>query len=85
MLRAAASLEEVRLELEDTGPGIPTAVADRLFTPFATHGKAGGTGLGLSICRRIAEDHGGSITAAKPEPGRGACFVLSLPLDRAGG
>jgi len=85
MLRAAASLEEVRLELEDTGPGIPAAVADRLFTPFATHGKAGGTGLGLSICRRIAEDHGGSITAAKPEPGRGACFVLSLPLDRAGG
>ena len=85
MLRAAASLEEVRLELEDTGPGIPAAVADRLFTPFATHGKAGGTGLGLSICRRIAEDHGGSISVAPGETGRGARFVLLLPLTLASG
>jgi signal transduction histidine kinase len=68
------------LELEDTGPGIPAAVADRLFTPFATHGKAGGTGLGLSICRRIAEDHGGTISVAPPEPGRGARFLITLPL-----
>lgn len=79
MLRAAVLPEGVRMELEDTGPGIPAAVADRLFTPFATHGKAGGTGLGLSICRRIAEDHGGTISVAPPEPGRGARFVLSVP------
>ena len=80
MLRAAVLPEGVRLELEDTGPGIPAAVADRLFTPFATHGKAGGTGLGLSICRRIAEDHGGTISVAPPEPGRGARFLITLPL-----
>jgi len=84
-IRLSLRLAEGRamVELEDTGPGIPAAVADRLFTPFATHGKAGGTGLGLSICRRIAEDHGGTIAAAPGEPGRGARFVLGLPLAPA--
>ncbi|MFM7748983.1 MAG: ATP-binding protein [Opitutaceae bacterium] len=83
MLRLRVRTDAAELELEDTGPGIPAAVADRLFTPFATHGKAGGTGLGLSICRRIAEDHGGTISVAPPEPGRGARFVLTLPLAAA--
>lgn len=85
MLRLRLQPGSAELELEDTGPGIPAAVADRLFTPFATHGKAGGTGLGLSICRRIAEDHGGSIAVAPGETGRGARFVLLLPLTVAGG
>jgi signal transduction histidine kinase len=84
MLRLRTRPDAVELELEDTGPGIPAAVAGRLFTPFATHGKAGGTGLGLSICRRIAEDHGGTISVAPPEPGRGARFVLRLPLSASG-
>ena len=79
-LRLSLAGTRAEVELEDTGPGIPAAVAERLFTPFATHGKAGGTGLGLSICRRIAEDHGGTIVAAPGEPGRGARFVLALPL-----
>jgi signal transduction histidine kinase len=56
-------------------------VAERLFQPFATHGKAHGTGLGLSICRRIAEDHGGRIWA-RSAPGQGATFGFSLPLLR---
>ncbi len=85
MLRLRLQPGSAELELEDTGPGIPAAVADRLFTPFATHGKAGGTGLGLSICRRIAEDHGGSIAVAPGETGRGARFVLLLPITLAGG
>jgi signal transduction histidine kinase len=85
LLRLRLQPGSAELELEDTGPGIPAAVADRLFTPFATHGKAGGTGLGLSICRRIAEDHGGSIAVAPGETGRGARFVLLLPITLAGG
>ena len=74
---------DVVTEIEDTGPGLPRAVADKLFQPFTTHGKKHGTGLGLSICKRIVEDHGGRITA-RSEPGRGAifCFTLPLPLTK---
>lgn len=66
-------------ELQDTGPGIAPAIAARLFEPFATHGKQNGTGLGLSICKKIVEDHGGTISA-RSEPGQGATFVFTLPL-----
>lgn len=72
---------EVVTELEDTGPGIAPEVADKLFQPFATHGKSHGTGLGLSICKKIVEDHGGRI-AARSEAGRGAIFFFSLPLAK---
>jgi signal transduction histidine kinase len=68
---------DVRLAVEDTGPGISPAVADRLFTPFTTT-KPTGTGLGLSICRTVAERHGGTITARNREEG-GACFLLTVP------
>lgn len=67
----------VRVEVADTGPGIDPAVADRLFTPFATT-KPTGTGLGLTVARRIAQDHGGTLTAAN-RPGGGAVFTLTLP------
>lgn len=69
--------DEVTTHLEDTGPGIAPEIADKLFEPFATHGKAHGTGLGLSICKRIVEDHGGRIWATS-EPGRGARFSFTL-------
>jgi signal transduction histidine kinase len=66
-----------RLTVADTGPGIPAAMADRLFTPFTTT-KPTGTGLGLSLSRRILQDHGGSITAAN-RPEGGAWFTITLP------
>ena len=78
-LRFGVRDREVVTELEDTGPGLAPAVQQRLFQPFATHGKAHGTGLGLSICKRIIEDHGGHIHA-RSEPGRGAVFSFTLPL-----
>lgn len=69
---------EVLTEVEDTGPGIAPEIADRLFQPFATHGKAHGTGLGLSISRKTVEDHGGRM-GVRHEPGHGAIFFFSLP------
>ena len=78
-LRFSLNGNEVITEIEDTGPGIAPEMADKLFQPFATHGKAKGTGLGLSICKKIVEDHGGKISA-RGEAGRGAIFSFTLPL-----
>lgn len=78
-LRFAVNGQEIITEIEDTGPGIQPEMADKLFQPFATHGKTKGTGLGLSICKKIVEDHGGNISA-RSEPGRGAIFSFTLPL-----
>ena len=72
---------EITTEVEDAGPGIPAAIKNRLFEPFATHGKNHGTGLGLSISKRIIEDHQGRIWA-RNEPGRGAVFSFSLPRHK---
>jgi signal transduction histidine kinase len=78
MLRFNVNDADVITEIEDTGPGIAPEIAERLFDPFATHGKEHGTGLGLSICKRIIEDHQGRIHA-RSEPGRGAVFSFTLP------
>jgi signal transduction histidine kinase len=78
-LRFVVDGQVLRVEVEDTGKGIAPEIAQKLFEPFATHGKTHGTGLGLSICRKIAEDHGGRIWAHS-EPGRGALFCFTLPL-----
>jgi two-component system, NtrC family, sensor histidine kinase HydH len=67
----------VLLTIADTGNGIPPEIAGRLFAPFSST-KATGSGLGLSICKRVIEEHGGTIAAANRASG-GACFTLSLP------
>jgi signal transduction histidine kinase len=73
--------KEIVTEIEDTGPGIAPEIADKLFQPFATHGKAHGTGLGLSICKKIVEDCGGRIWTHS-EPNHGAIFCFALPLAK---
>ena len=80
-LRFKFDENEITTEIEDTGPGIAPEVADKIFQPFATHGKAHGTGLGLSICKKIVEDHGGEISV-RSEAGRGAIFCFTLPLAK---
>jgi two-component system sensor histidine kinase SenX3 len=70
----------VLIELEDTGPGIPRRIRDRLFEPFVTAGKQDGLGLGLALSRLTVFNHGGDIWT---EPATGARFVIRLPLNRA--
>jgi two-component system NtrC family sensor kinase len=75
--------EGVRVEIHDSGPGIPPEVRTRIFDPFfTTKGEGKGTGLGLSIVYGIVSSHGASIEALPSETG-GACFRLSFPLDAA--
>ena len=66
-----------RLVVRDTGPGLPAGVD--VFQLFVTT-KPKGTGLGLSIVQQIVLQHGGEIVAAS-EPGRGACFTVTLPVQ----
>jgi signal transduction histidine kinase len=70
-------LETLLVTFSDTGPGIPKDIEHRLFQSFVTSGKKGGTGLGLAITKRIAEEHGGSVTVHSSS--RGATFKLRLP------
>ncbi len=68
----------VTIAIEDRGSGIPEALTDQLFTPFAS-GKATGMGLGLAISRSIAEEHGGQLNFTA-RAGGGSIFILTLPI-----
>src|SRR5213594_521257 len=72
--------ETVEISVSDSGGGIPSDVAPRLFEQFFTT-KPQGTGLGLPIARQITEEHGGEIRWAN-RPGRGAVFTIRLPIKR---
>lgn len=70
----------IRIRLQDTGPGIPPAMQEKIFQPFFSS-KEEGTGLGLSIAARIMAEHGGAIQV-ESRPGSGATFILTLPLRK---
>jgi len=81
---AAGSLGEelCQITIEDNGIGFDEKYLDRIFILFQRlHGRSAyeGTGIGLAICRKIADRHGGTITA-NSSPGEGSTFVVTLPL-----
>jgi signal transduction histidine kinase len=79
---ATAHPEGIRIEVADTGSGIPPEVIDRLFDPWVTTKAVGhGSGLGLAIVRDVVRAHGGSISAANRAVG--ALFVIDLPAAGA--
>jgi signal transduction histidine kinase len=79
VIRARARDGQVRIEVEDDGPGVAAEVRDRLFEPFVTtKGLGEGTGLGLAVCRGLVESAGGEI-GVDPSRTAGALFFVVLP------
>ena len=73
-------LSLIRVEVEDTGPGIPEEALGKIFDPFySTKPPGEGTGLGLAICLRILEAYGGRIHVQSKE-GEGTTFTILLPI-----
>jgi PAS domain S-box-containing protein len=70
----------IKIEITDTGIGIPQEALKKVTEPFFTTKPEGkGTGLGLAICRRIVEEHKGTMRITSPGSGQGASIHISLP------
>lgn len=82
VIQVSASLTEgsVVVEVRDTGPGVLPEVQPMLFQPFVSAGKKNGLGLGLAAAHHTVSEHGGRMWHYS-EPGWGACFAFSLPIE----
>lgn len=83
-LELSSGPSEVQMTVHDSGPGIPEESLPHIFDRFYRADRSrsrsgGGAGLGLTIARRLAEAHGGNLTAHN-HPEGGALFILTLPL-----
>jgi len=81
LIRSAKNLDDVLVQVQDSGPGIKPELAHRVFEPFFTT-KEKGIGMGLSISHSIIESHGGRLGIAPSSTG--ALFEFTLPIDDAG-
>ena len=84
-VETSAEGRDALITVEDRGSGFEPGVAAALFTPFLQMNPtlartSGGLGIGLTIVQRLAELHGGSVSASSAGPGKGARFVVRLPL-----
>ena len=79
---------QAKLQVEDSGVGIPAELLPRVFDLFSQGERTldrsqGGLGLGLALVRRLVELHGGEVSASSSGSGQGACFMVRLPLVEA--
>ena len=76
-IKASQDNPYVKIEITDTGPGIPDGDIGDIFSPFLTT-KTYGTGLGLAVCQKIIDDQGGKIDIHSTE-GSGMTLTIRLP------
>jgi len=84
VVSTAAVAAEVEVRVRDTGVGIPAATLREVFDLFVQGDRGldraeGGLGIGLTLVRRLADMHGGSVSASSEGPGKGSEFVVRLP------
>jgi signal transduction histidine kinase len=89
-IRAQNYADAVQIEVSDTGIGIDSANQGRIFETFFTTKasedsllRRSGSGLGLAICKKIIDEHGGSISV-ESKPNEGAIFRILLPKSQSG-
>jgi len=82
MIRSTREGGFARVEITDTGPGMPAEMLEKIFQPYYST-KGAGTGLGLPTTKRIIEKHGGSI-GIQSDPGHGTSVTVLLPLAGPG-
>ncbi|MCU0819138.1 MAG: HAMP domain-containing histidine kinase [Beijerinckiaceae bacterium] len=82
-ISAEAGGGQVRLDIRDSGPGIPPRIRETLFQAFSGSGQRGSTGLGLTIAQELLRGMGGDMTLMETPAGEGAHFRLSLPETEA--
>lgn len=88
VLRSKTVGDRVRIEVEDTGPGVPDGMERAIFEPFVrapTHGTHPGLGLGLATVKRLVEAYRGTVTVRAGASGVGACFAVELPTATMAG
>jgi signal transduction histidine kinase len=79
----------IETRVSDNGIGIPPERMEKIFETFEQGGaeiqdEFGGLGLGLAICRALVEAHGGRISAQSAGSGRGATFMVKMPIEADG-
>ncbi len=80
-IKAENNGDNILLELSDSGCGIKPENLSKIFEPFFSTKKNNGTGLGLTFCKRIVDEHGGTITV-ESEIAKGSKFTITLPKQR---
>lgn len=80
-IRSSKTEDEIRLEIEDTGPGIPPHVLQNIFTPFhSAKSKGEGMGIGLAVCKVLADEMHMTITVSST-PGQGTTIRIHIPMS----
>ena len=87
-VRVRVDRDDARLEVADTGQGLPAELIDRVFDVFVQGDRTldrsqGGLGLGLSLVKALVEMHGGTVQAHSDGPGKGSVFTVRLPSTTA--
>jgi len=81
-IQASGGEGNCTVHFTDSGPGVSSGLADRVFEPLVS-GREGGRGMGLTIARTMVRSHGGDLSLSTDGRRRGACFIITLPRKRS--